>query len=304
MQTPMRFFMTCDGEAKQIEVFQQPEIIQLFEENHIDLAKTPASCSGICQPSDVSPFFLASKKRLRSPSPKKFLLTDDENHMAVTDLRTALEGTQFSNEKKTIVMKSVIKVAQAIRETLVLNVVKSGYVKSGIWPINFDVAMNQCRGDLSLAERDQARRSVEHLTGLFREKGVVTEKDMDDQQIKSIDLDSRKTPKDQRVLHQQRAVLMNSEACIRKYREYHDLLAAKAATTAAGGPRAAKGPNLDLQLYDSWFETLTPELKKAEKALQVTAGGKIKRRKVKVVELRAAGWTAVAPVDEEPTELD
>jgi hypothetical protein len=37
----MRFFLSCDGEAKQIEVFQEPELLQLFKETLIDFAKTP-----------------------------------------------------------------------------------------------------------------------------------------------------------------------------------------------------------------------------------------------------------------------
>lgn len=58
----MRAFVTCAGEAKQIEMFQEDDILKLFEETLIDLGKTPASCSAICQSSDASPFFKAAKK--------------------------------------------------------------------------------------------------------------------------------------------------------------------------------------------------------------------------------------------------
>ena len=57
----MRAFVTCDGEPVQIEVWQEAELLEAFKEALIDFEKTPASCSGICQASDVSNFFKASK---------------------------------------------------------------------------------------------------------------------------------------------------------------------------------------------------------------------------------------------------
>jgi hypothetical protein len=60
--SPMRAFVTCDGEAKQIEVFQQDDMIDLFTAQLIDSCKTPASCSAICQSSDASLFLRATKK--------------------------------------------------------------------------------------------------------------------------------------------------------------------------------------------------------------------------------------------------
>ena len=62
----MRAFVTCDGEQKQIAVFQEEDLITLFKDALIDFGKTPASCSAICQSSDASPFFKATKKKLRS----------------------------------------------------------------------------------------------------------------------------------------------------------------------------------------------------------------------------------------------
>jgi len=41
----MRAFVTCDGEARQIEIFQEQQILDLMASNLIDLGKTPASCS-------------------------------------------------------------------------------------------------------------------------------------------------------------------------------------------------------------------------------------------------------------------
>ena len=58
-----RAFVTCDGEAKQIEVFQCQDMLSLLASAKIDFGKTPASCSGACQSSDVSPLFQGCKKK-------------------------------------------------------------------------------------------------------------------------------------------------------------------------------------------------------------------------------------------------
>jgi hypothetical protein len=47
--TAMRFFLFCGGKAKQIDFFQEADMLQLFRQSLIDFAKTPASCSAICQ---------------------------------------------------------------------------------------------------------------------------------------------------------------------------------------------------------------------------------------------------------------
>lgn len=63
--SPMRAFVTCDGEAKQIEVFQEEDMIEVFKDAMIDFGKTPASCSAIAQASDVSLYFSCTKKILK-----------------------------------------------------------------------------------------------------------------------------------------------------------------------------------------------------------------------------------------------
>jgi hypothetical protein len=42
-----RSFVTCDGEPIQIEAFQTPHLVNLYEEMEIDLGKISASCSAI-----------------------------------------------------------------------------------------------------------------------------------------------------------------------------------------------------------------------------------------------------------------
>ena len=47
-------FMSCDGEESQIRVLLQDTFAEKFSDLRIVIAKTPRSCSGVCQASDIS----------------------------------------------------------------------------------------------------------------------------------------------------------------------------------------------------------------------------------------------------------
>lgn len=59
---PMRAFVYCDGEEKQLECFQEAQQLSLLDNYLIDLGKTPASCFAVTQSSDIQKFFKAAKK--------------------------------------------------------------------------------------------------------------------------------------------------------------------------------------------------------------------------------------------------
>lgn len=295
----MRFFMSCDGEAKQIEAFQTQEILDLFKKALIDFAKTLASCSAICQASDASPFFKATKKRLAHQMIDFNPVLDDDYDHTVRLLKEVM-AERFASGKKWVIIKSLLKVVEAIRDTLTSEIVKTGYRVTGQWPINFTLAMNQCSAvkTISHAAYRNMQDKVETLARIFRERGVLTEADMDEHGIVDLSEDTRKTPKDQRVLHQQRAVLMNSEECILQYREYQSRLEArKAEVRQPATDEHARGLT-SAKLYEVWFNHLTKQEQRAELVLRDEAGGKVARRKQKVAELRAQGWKPDEPIEE------
>ena len=59
-------FVSCDGEAIVLEQVFFAETFAMLRDTNIDIGKVPASCSGILQPSDVSPLFRAAKTKLRN----------------------------------------------------------------------------------------------------------------------------------------------------------------------------------------------------------------------------------------------
>lgn len=132
----MRAFVTCDGEPGQIEVFQEPELLEAFKAALIDFGKTPASCSGICQASDVSNFFKASKKRVKTLYSDNFVDAEVEE-----DIMAMLTEMNFSSEKKRLVCDALQLVARAVQDTLTRSCVQHGYERCGQYPVNFDKAM-------------------------------------------------------------------------------------------------------------------------------------------------------------------
>lgn len=100
----MKSFISCDGEKKQISVFQEDPILKLFKEALIDFGKPPASCS-----SDGSPFFKASKKNLKST----VALGEEVYGSRIikdTVTRTLAEITTFSDQKKKLIVDALQQV--------------------------------------------------------------------------------------------------------------------------------------------------------------------------------------------------
>ena len=66
----MRAFVTCDGVEAQMKIFREETMLSLFRDSLIVFGKTPASCSAICQSSDVSSYFRSMKTSLKSVNDK------------------------------------------------------------------------------------------------------------------------------------------------------------------------------------------------------------------------------------------
>lgn len=105
------------------------------------------------------------------------------------------------------------------------------------------------------------------------EKGCVTEDEMDGLEIINVNKLNSK-PKDQRALHQQRAVIMNSEDCIAKFKIYktekqleEDRKAAmKALAIAKRAEKEAEAA--ERQQYKAWFNTLSDKDRKYRRSEQ------------------------------------
>ena len=242
-------------------------MLELFSKASIDFIKTPASCSAICQASDASNFFKAAKQKLAHLPLQAYgneVLPYEDRSLEARLMAFVATRESFSSAKKGQIVMAMLKVAWIVRTTLTdKEIVKSGYATIGQYPLSFENAMKWVSMDIPKNAYKHMENKVEEIANIYRTKGILTEEDMDAANIISIDLDHRSKPKDQRVLHQQRAVIMNSEECVRRFQAYHD-------------EKTLGRKMMDKQVYINWFESLTADEQVNEAKLQKYQGKKVR----------------------------
>jgi hypothetical protein len=212
----MRAFAYCDGEQIQIESFLTVAVLALLALALIDLGKSPASCSATCQSSDAGPLFKAIKKLLRG------IWNRGWQSIGLTAALTRIFSTRPNLEgQKSRLITALQQIVCAIRTVMKDDIVKEGYACIGQYPLNFRTVMGRCTTQISLEEFTKMQDALPHFSDLFAKQGRLTEADMDAKAILSVnDAATRKVPKDQRVLHQERAILLTAADSIAKYRNY------------------------------------------------------------------------------------
>ena len=289
--TPMRAFVTCDGEQEQIKVFQHEDLLDIFCDALIDFGKIAASCSGIHQSSDVSPLFRAIKTKIHAVETRRY-----RSALINTALVTILESCGFSAAMRSKISDGLQKVVSTIRAVMTAEMVVAGYERTGQFPVDFGVTMKQSTYTFTLLEWATMTENLELAASKFRLKGELTEAEMDELQIPSIaDSQRNKKPKDQRLLHQQRAVIMNSVDCVAKYKNHYvskeieaaqKLIAKQEKDAARDATREAKQAEKDR------FANLSKEEKTAERKAKRAANAAAKAALVV-----ASGHYAISPAD-------
>ena len=235
-KTPMRAFVVCDGEPSQIQVFQEHRILEIMAEALIDFGKSPASCSAITQASDDSDFFKASKKKLVRIRETDYINQGlDGRIKQIVSGRVTLDGeSRFTSAKKLLICNSLQQVVYSIKHVMTPEIVKTGYKRIGQYPVSFLTSMSRCSRVISARDMEHMQEALPAMVEIFRTKGILTEEQMDAAGILSVnDEASNNRPKDDRPLHQQRSVIMNSVDCIAQYRSYVNYRTAEPARRAA-----------------------------------------------------------------------
>ena len=124
--TPMRAFVTCDGEQEQIKVFQHGDLLDIFSDALIDFGKIAASCSGIHQSSDVSPLFRAIKTKIHAVETRRY-----RSPLINTALVTILASCGFSAAMRSKISDGLQKVVSTIRAVMTAEMIVAGYEKTG-----------------------------------------------------------------------------------------------------------------------------------------------------------------------------
>ena len=233
--TPMRAFVICDGEPSQIQVFQERFVLDAMKETLIDFGKSPASCSAITQSSDDSDFFKASKKKLVRIRETDYISAGLNTRLQnILSRRVDADGQQrVTSAKKGLICNALQQVLYSIKHVLTPEIVKQGYKHIGQYPVSFRTTIGRCTRQVTARDMDVMERQLPAIVEIFRTTGKVTEAQMDAAGIFSVNSESTNSkPKDERAMHQQRSVIMNSDDCIAQYRAHVEHRAAEPARRA------------------------------------------------------------------------
>lgn len=213
-------FVTCDGEPLFLEETCSQAVQTQLAASNIQLGKLPASCSGILQASDVSPLFRAAKKTLKSKLRKSFggdnPVVEEAIMICLQQLEERYSISVGSTHKHKIAHGS-IAVANALQDVVRPRLIAQGFADSGQYPLDFTRLMKQCYSEITPALMATMLEATDACVAYFLEHGHVSEEQMTQSGIPIFDAD-RGVPRDQAVLHHQRAVLL-THAATRERRE-------------------------------------------------------------------------------------
>lgn len=211
-----RALVTMDGEAIQINSVFSEEVRVLLELNLIDVGKHCASSSASTNAWDACSFFKANKKAMKSTSLINEVTAKGKyaiGRVIETNLTECI-GNLCDVPKREKIADALLRIIVSSQKTLNLSSIVNGFQLTGQNPLNFAVKMNASyKGPtLSAAEWNhmQSDLVINYLTKMFKLQGHIKERDFDAMNIKRVH-DDRAADKDERVLHQQRFVLLTHD---------------------------------------------------------------------------------------------
>jgi hypothetical protein len=289
-------FISSDGEAIVMdEVFDQ-STRSLLEAKNIQLGKIAASCSGIHQPSDVSPLFRASKTRLRSMLSGNSVIPNPSVEAQITRALNQLEtdfGVIVPSGQKSKVAYGCIASLAAIQDVIRPRLIQAGFAECGQFPLDFNKLMKQCYSDITPAQLQAMSNSTNDDVEYFLAHGHLSEEQLDKSAVPSSDI-NRSVPRDQGPLNHQRAVLLTHVNTVTRREDYvNSGLPLGNAITDASLPKPDKNQlKKDAKLISSLQkreakqkeekerkEKMTEEEKAAEKRTKALASAAKKEKK-------------------------
>ena len=219
---PSRVYVSSDGEAVVLNQVFSEDTLTLLKDKNIAMGKISASCSGIHQPSDVSPLFRAAKKHLHTFTDHNPECSDLIFKQAMDTAIKSFEHESklsLSSEQKGKIIYGCWAVANTLQETIRVKVIRDGFSLCGQYPFDFAAIMRQGYRKLSVAELNRLQIRMEIDEEFFREHGQLTEEQMDLSGIPTIIDESSSVPRHERQLINQRAVLITHKDTILRQQE-------------------------------------------------------------------------------------
>jgi hypothetical protein len=207
----MSAFVSCDGEASQIRVLMRADVVELFRLAFVILGKTPRSCSGVTQASDISNGFKAEKKVMKTAQYRGY-----ENPV-LKDLLQECIGPifNFSDELKKLLINSLLQLIYTAHCVINLHIVVHGYTEFGQQGGNIDFykIMSACRGSITPRMRRLMFNASDHFVQIMRDRHQITEAEMDVAGIVNVNRPGT-LPSEELTVSHKRAVVINGDSII------------------------------------------------------------------------------------------
>jgi len=221
----MSAFATSDGEAIVLNQVFSTDALEMLKSKMIGLGKISASCSGIHQPSDVSPLFKgtkkASKKYMENPSLVK------PHPLLTSNLRSAFANLESScgisisagGQKEKIILGCEI-IVRTLQEVVRPRLITDGFALCGQYPLNFETVMRQSYTKLTPENINDLKKSIPDDEAYFRQHGELTEEQLDKSNIPTVYEESNTIPRNNRPLANQRAALITHPETVARQQAY------------------------------------------------------------------------------------
>lgn len=207
----MSAFVSCDGEASQIRVLMREDVVELFRLAFVILGKTPRSCSGVTQASDISNGFKAEKKVMKTAQYRGY-----DNPVLKNLLQECIGPLfNFSDELKKLLINSLLQLIYTAHCVINLHIVVHGYTEFGQQGGNIDFykIMSACRGVITPKMKLCMFNATNHFVSIMRERHQITEAEMDAAGIVSVNRPGT-LPSEELTVSHKRAVVINGDHII------------------------------------------------------------------------------------------
>jgi len=224
-------YLVIDGEAIQSKIFENSDVLKVFEDHKIHVGKGPASCSGVIGNAlDCGNLFKGIKSKVSNSIGIDLFQTE-----LVERIFNSLE-INFSKEKKMKISNGISfllgKEKECIKPQTIINSFRMiGMIPSENFlnssplftpPSPFEMTLSRCpkHGDLTSAEVKKIIENLGEMAKIFGENGQITEENMDNLGITKGENGGQNSriPNDLRVQHQQRAILLTAAASLERRR--------------------------------------------------------------------------------------
>jgi hypothetical protein len=272
-------FFSVDGEPKCINTWTTPDCVKLLDDASILLAKHSASYSARGNALDAGNAFKSTKNYQK-------YLSADEVSQQTPDLRRRLDGhfdshmKHWKKARRDFTVDAICRVVLSSQSAMTPSTIRNGFARTGQYVkggMDFDTKIRNCTYPLSQPELKTIRTAFPALTKLMQDQGYVTEQQMDDCGIPRItEKRPRKKAKDERVIWQQRALLVNIPKNLERFTNPPAKLTPLDRASLAGVKKAEKASIKKQLLAKSHKATLLPQ---PSNAGSIKAHGAPKKRK-------------------------